>query len=128
MVRSEVELGDGNVPETGLVTALDARAALELEEEALWAARRVAWLLFRVPFGATVVYTGDKGQSRPDVEQFCHGHTFGEETGGGILEMATQVPAVAEIIVAFDELDAIAFCEAQLVGAASYKLVYARTL
>lgn len=37
--------------------------------------------------------------------------------------MAAQEPAIAEFVISLDQLDTIAFTEAQLVGAAGHEIV-----
>lgn len=41
-----------------------------------------------------------------------------------VLQVAAQEPAIAKVVVALDELDAVATLEAQFVGAARVELVW----
>jgi hypothetical protein len=43
--------------------------------------------------------------------------TFGKQAGSGIVHVATQEPAIAKVVVALDEFDAVALGKAQLVRA-----------
>lgn len=49
--------------------------------------------------------------------------TLWEETGVSVLEVAAQEPAVAKVVIALDELDAVAALEAQFVRAARGEFV-----
>jgi hypothetical protein len=52
------------------------------------------------------------------------GSTFGEETGAPILQMSPQEPAIAKVIVAFNELDAVSSSKTQFVRTARLELVW----
>lgn len=49
--------------------------------------------------------------------------TFGEQAGVSIEQVLSEKPAISEFVVAFNQLDAVAFRQAQLVGAAGYEIV-----
>lgn len=52
--------------------------------------------------------------------------TFGEEATETVLLVPTEEPAVAKVVVAFDELDAVAALHGQLVGAPRGEVIYGR--
>lgn len=50
-------------------------------------------------------------------------HTLGEETAVAIDQVFAQEPAIAEFVIAFNQLDTIAFRKAQLVRAAGLEVI-----
>lgn len=50
--------------------------------------------------------------------------TFRKKTGVAVVHVSAQEPAVAKVVVALYELNAISLGQTQLVGAACYKIVH----
>ena len=50
--------------------------------------------------------------------------TFGEKASVAVVHVSAQEPAIAKIVVTLYELNAVALCQAQLVGAACYEIVH----
>jgi hypothetical protein len=53
-----------------------------------------------------------------------HVPTFRKKTGVAIVHVSAQEPAIAKVVVTLYELNAVSLCQAQLVGAACYKVVH----
>lgn len=52
--------------------------------------------------------------------------TFGKKAAVAGFSVPPQEPAVAEIVIALDQFDAVTTCEGELIGAASLELVCRR--
>jgi hypothetical protein len=50
--------------------------------------------------------------------------TFRKETSVSIRKVPSKKPSIAEFVVSFDQLNAIIFRQAQLIGASGLKIVY----
>lgn len=59
--------------------------------------------------------------------RLLHVLTFGEEACEPVAQVSAEEPAIAKVVVSFDELDAIALGQAQLVGTAGDEVVCTRT-
>lgn len=89
-----------------------------------WSVTR-RWDLVRVPFGAVVVYTTCHVRQRPVITclaQLAH-LTFREQTRATVRHVPPQEPAVAEVIVALDQLNSVPLGQTQLIGASSDEVV-----
>jgi len=53
-----------------------------------------------------------------------HVPTFGEKASVPVVHVSAQKPAIAKVVVALDELNAVSLCQAQLVCAACYEVVH----
>ena len=50
--------------------------------------------------------------------------TFRKQASVAVVHVSAQEPAIAEVVVTLYELNAVTLCQAQLVGAACYKVVH----
>lgn len=49
--------------------------------------------------------------------------TFGEETCGVIRQVSAEIPPIPKLVILFDQLNAIAFGQCQLIGAPCYEIM-----